>query len=153
MIPAPWAFQHSGQTFLKTCIPHANFSHILNLQQSLKSACYFTQIACVVLNVTVAVLTVVEEERDIQSRPQLYFTAGFFSAVYLLFIQAMLGYLHDNALFKVLLDGTGSFLFVQWFEPFTVVLARGQNSSVCSVPGTSTDSQTMQEPWELPMAV
>lgn len=121
MIPAPWAFQHSGQTFLKTCIPHVNFSHTLNLKQSLKSACYFTQIACVGLNVTVAVLTVVEEERDIQSRPQLYFTAGFFSAVYLLFIQAMLGYLHDNALFKVLLDGTGSFLFVQWFEPFTVV--------------------------------
>lgn len=33
----------------------------------------------------------------------------------------MLVYLHDNALLKVLLDGTESFLFVQWFEAFTVV--------------------------------
>lgn len=93
------------------------------------------------------------EERGIQSRPQLYFTAGFFSSVCLLFIQAMLGYLHDNALFKVLLDGNGSFLFVQWFEPFTVVHWPEAKILLCSVPETSTDSQTIQKPWELPMTV
>lgn len=62
------------------------------------------------------------EEEDILSGPQLYFTAGIFSAVCFLFIWAMLWYLQDNTLFKVLLDGTRSFLFVQWFDPFTVVL-------------------------------
>lgn len=55
-------------TFLKICILHGIFSNTL---------CFFTQISYVGLNVTVAVLAVVEGERDIQSRSQLYFTAGF----------------------------------------------------------------------------
>jgi len=63
-------------------------------------------------------------------------------------MQAMLGYLYDNVPFKVLLDETGSFLFVQWYDPFTVVHWPEAKILLCSLPATSTDSQTM-----LPMAV
>lgn len=114
-----WAFWHSGQALLKICTPDRIFSHTLKL--IVTSACFF--IPFVVLNVLYCcwACTFGGGKRDIQSRLQLYFTAGFICAVCLLFIQAMLVYLHDNALLKVLLDGTESFLFVQWFEPFTVV--------------------------------
>lgn len=115
MIPAPWALPDRGQAFLRSCIPHSIPSHTLNLASLLRLLLLSLLLVFLCLHLRR------EKQGDIHSRPLLYFTAGFSSAVCLLFIRAMLRYYHDNALLKVLLDGTRSFLFVQWFEPFTVV--------------------------------
>lgn len=75
------------------------------------SACFFTQTIYVGLNVTVAVLIAVEGERQSIKTSAIFHSWVFLHC--LLFRQVMLGYLHDKALFKVFLDGTGSILFVQ----------------------------------------
>lgn len=86
MIPAPWALLARGQAFLRSCIPHGIPSHTLNLASLLRLLLLSLLLVFLCLHLRR------EKQGDIHSRPLLYFTAGFSSAVCLLFIRAMRRY-------------------------------------------------------------